>query len=467
MTHSHHTTALCPLLLQLISFIPFVLLFLLLQCRSGGGTSRSATPLLSDSALRIFVSFAVGGMLGDAFLHLIPHAISPHSHDEATVSSSPLVQYLTSLLPVLSAAHPPLATPTALPFSLPPTSASHSHSHDSHHEHGHSHGEAGEMDGGMRAGLLVLVGIALFFIVEKVARMRAGADADEHAGHSHSHSGHPRATNSNHSDMHTATNEEQSSNHSHGVYGMEKEQGPEDVEGPAAAVVKRRRGRDGQRRSSSPTPSKSPSPTRRRKSTSRTPNTATVDDTNSVIALSHITPPTYMNASLTDKVAGSARSSQAALTGLLNLLADLSHNFTDGLAITASFLSSPALGVSTSLAVLVHEVPHELGDFAILLQAGFTLQQALWMQLVTAIGAVIGVAVMWLSGGRGEGAAWVLPVTAGGFVYVALVNVVPSLLKEQTDVDKPLGVWRWVQLAAEMTAMLVGVSLMVALGEME
>lgn len=321
----------------------------------------------------------------------------------------------------------------------------------------------------MQAGLLVLAGMGLFFLVEKVARMRAGPDADEHAGHSHSHGGGRSRTdnnNNNHSHSHNrvADKEDDSSSHSHEVHEGEGE-GEVEVEGPAGAVLKRRRGKDGQLRSS---PSKSPSPTRRtRPSTSRTINTTTDSNTTPIIALTHITSPLHVDSSLATKLVPAARSSQAALTGLLNLLADLSHNFTDGLAITASFLSSPALGVSTALAVLVHEVPHELGDFAILLQAGFTLQQALWMQLVTAVGALVGVAVMWLSGGRGEGVSWVLPVTAGGFAYVALVNVVPGLLKEQTDAGRPVGVWRWVQLAAEMTAMLVGVGLMVALGEME
>ena len=447
-------------MLQLISFIPFLILFLLLQCRARS-VSRSSSPLLSDASLRIFVSFAVGGLLGDAFLHLIPHALNPHSHDSTTASSSPLVDYLTSLLPTLSS--PP---PKAADFWPPPTSAaSHSHSHtaDSHHQHGHDHSHGGDVEGGagMRAGLLVLVGMGLFFIVEKVARMRAGPDADEHAGHSHSHGAPARANTNNHSHSHVHKGAESDSD-THGVLGTEEQE----VEGPAAAVLKRRRGKDGQLRSSL-SPSKSPSPTRRRRSTSRASTIPTSTDATPLIALTHTTPPTHDHSPHSAQVVPSARSSQAALTGLLNLLADLSHNFTDGLAITASFLSSPALGVSTALAVLVHEVPHELGDFAILLQAGFTLQQALWAQLVTAIGAVVGVAVMWLSGGRGEGASWVLPVTAGGFVYVALVNVVPGLLKEQKDADRPVGVWRWVQLAAEMTAILVGVGLMIALGEME
>lgn len=324
----------------------------------------------------------------------------------------------------------------------------------------------------MQAGLLVLAGMGLFFLVEKVARMRAGPDAadDEHAGHSHSHGGARTRTDTsstNHSHSHTTSKDSDSSRNDHDVQAVEGQDGLVEVEGPAATVLKRRRGRDGHLRSST-SPSKSPSPPTRR--TQPLPASNPAIDTNAapLIALAHITSPLHVDTLRAgSSVVVGRQSPQAALTGLLNLLADLSHNFTDGLAITASFLSSPALGVSTALAVLVHEVPHELGDFAILLQAGFTLQQAMWMQLVTAVGAVVGVAVMWLSGGRGDGVGWVLPVTAGGFVYVALVNVVPGLLKEQKAADRPVGIWRWVQLAAEMAAMLVGVGLMVALGEME
>ena len=310
----------------------------------------------------------------------------------------------------------------------------------------------------MSSGLLVLAGMGLFFIVEKVARMRAGPDADEQAGHSHSHGGHSHAQPSHNTHQHNTPAHSNHSTHD----GDEAQEEEVEVEGPpAAAVLKRRRGKDGHLRSTL-SPSKSPSPTRRTRSQSRLTATPTATTaTTSPILYTDTTQPSPA------LVPASPSSKHATLTGLLNLLADLSHNFTDGLAITASFLQSPALGVSTALAVLVHEVPHELGDFAILLQAGFSLQQAMWMQLVTAVGAVIGVGVMWMSGGRGEGAGWVLPVTAGGFVYVALVNVVPGLLKEQKDADRPVGVWRWVQLAAEMSAMLVGVGLMVALGEME
>ena len=78
------------------------------------------------------------------------------------------------------------------------------------------------------------------------------------------------------------------------------------------------------------------------------------------------------------------------IAGLLNLFADITHNFTDGMAIAASFLSSPQLGVGTAVAVLFHEVPHEVGDYAILVSNGLSHMHAVKAQLLTATGAFLG-----------------------------------------------------------------------------
>ncbi|KAL7267326.1 hypothetical protein RUND412_010097 [Rhizina undulata] len=130
----------------------------------------------------------------------------------------------------------------------------------------------------------------------------------------------------------------------------------------------------------------------------------------------------------------------------LNLLADFSHNITDGLAMSAAFYASPTIGATTTLACLVHEIPHEIGDFALLVQSGFTKWQAMGAQFVTAIGAflgtLIGIAIQHFSAGvegaedDGEGifgtglksGDLVLPFTAGTFLYVGF-SVVPELLE--------------------------------------
>ncbi|MBN3325007.1 S39AD protein, partial [Atractosteus spatula] len=120
-------------------------------------------------------------------------------------------------------------------------------------------------------------------------------------------------------------------------------------------------------------------------------------------------------------------------SGYLNLLANCIDNFTHGLAVAGSFLVSRKVGFLTTLAILLHEIPHEVGDFAILLRAGFDRWSAAKMQLSTAMGGVLG-ACFALCAQSPKGAentiSWILPFTSGGFLYIALVNVVPELLEE-------------------------------------
>ncbi|KAL2200363.1 ZIP zinc transporter-domain-containing protein [Corynascus similis CBS 632.67] len=139
------------------------------------------------------------------------------------------------------------------------------------------------------------------------------------------------------------------------------------------------------------------------------------------------------------------------LGGLLNMIADFTHNITDGLAMSASFYASPTIGATTTVAVFFHEIPHEVGDFALLVQSGFSKRQAMGAQFVTAVGALlgtlIGIAVQELGGGGastdgadigmragiwGTSLSWddmLLPFTAGTFLYVGTVAVIPELLE--------------------------------------
>ncbi|XP_075268109.1 zinc transporter SLC39A7-like [Opisthocomus hoazin] len=120
---------------------------------------------------------------------------------------------------------------------------------------------------------------------------------------------------------------------------------------------------------------------------------------------------------------------RAGGVGVPELAADVAHNFTDGLALGASFLAGPALGTVTAVTVLLHELPHEVGDFAILVQAGCSKRQAMRLQLVTALGAVAGAACALLAGGASP-APGVLPFTAGGFIYLGAVSLLPELLRD-------------------------------------
>lgn len=172
------------------------------------------------------------------------------------------------------------------------------------------------------------------------------------------------------------------------------------------------------------------------------------------------------------------------LGGYLNLIADFTHNITDGLAMSSSFYASPTIGATTTVAVFFHEIPHEVGDFALLVQSGFSKRKAMGAQFVTAIGAflgtLIGIAVQELSGnGSGDGSAaadaasavtsagllgtsltWgdmLLPFTAGTFLYVGTVSVIPELL--ETGKDKGVEIRKTI---VQFLAVAVGAGIMLA-----
>nr|XP_023651950.1 zinc transporter Slc39a7-like [Paramormyrops kingsleyae] len=308
----------------LISAAPFLILFFI--------PVQSNTDQ-HQNLLKVLLSFASGGLLGDAFLHLIPHALEPHSHHGSEEHS-------------------------------------HSHTPAESHDHGHSHGGAhGHM---MSVGLWVLGGIIAFLVVEKFVRLLK----DGH-GHGHSHAA-PKAK--------CSDGEE------------EKEK-----EGEKDGVKKGKK----------------------------------------------------TGAEKKEK----EKSSDIKVSGYLNLAADFTHNFTDGLAIGASFLVSSGVGAVTTLTILLHEVPHEIGDFAILVQSGCTKRKAMCLQLLTALGALAGTACSLFAEGVGAAAtAWILPFTAGGFVYIATVTVLPELLAGRSSLG---------QSVLEVLAMLLGVGMMVLIAEYE
>ncbi|XP_026804494.1 zinc transporter ZIP13 homolog [Rhopalosiphum maidis] len=123
------------------------------------------------------------------------------------------------------------------------------------------------------------------------------------------------------------------------------------------------------------------------------------------------------------------------ISGYLNLLANCIDNFTHGLAVGGSFLISPRVGLFTTLAILVHEIPHEVGDFAILLKSGFSRWEAACAQVYTASAGIFGaLTAIYCSGVSGDVEAktsWIMPFTAGGFLHISLVTVLPELLLEE------------------------------------
>jgi zinc and cadmium transporter len=116
--------------------------------------------------------------------------------------------------------------------------------------------------------------------------------------------------------------------------------------------------------------------------------------------------------------------------GYLNLVGDAIHNLVDGLVIGASYLVSIEVGIATTIAVILHELPQEFGDFAILLHAGFSRAKALFFNFVSALAALIGLGIAYVLSGANGLAVVLVPFAAGNFLYIALADVVPELHKE-------------------------------------
>lgn len=326
----------------LISAAPFVILY--------------AVPLESDAEkyqplLKVLLSFASGGLLGDAFLHLIPHAISPHSHGEDG-----------------------------------------EHHHHHHDEHDHSASTA--------VGMWVMAGVVAFLWIEKVVRLMQGGEGCHH----------------------------------HHAHQEEKEEQKEEAEETTSEEKKSDDSSDGELRKR---------------------NVKGQDDGS-----------TEEKAEDEEKIEEKKETAEVVeeekpmkVAGYLNLAADFFHNFTDGLAIGASFLGGQKLGFITTLTILFHEVPHEIGDFAILVQSGCDKKKAMWLQLSTATGAMLGCVIGLLAENVGEATtSWILPFTAGGFIYIATVSVIPELLKETSDLK---------QTVKEISAMLMGIGMMVIIAMLE
>jgi zinc and cadmium transporter len=116
------------------------------------------------------------------------------------------------------------------------------------------------------------------------------------------------------------------------------------------------------------------------------------------------------------------------------LVGDAFHNFVDGAVIATAVLTSIPLGVSTALAVAAHEIPQEVGDFAILLHAGYSRQRALLLNVLSGLSSAIGAAVAWIAF---EWLPQLLPyflaLAAASFLYVAMADLIPGLHRGRTD----------------------------------
>jgi zinc and cadmium transporter len=144
--------------------------------------------------------------------------------------------------------------------------------------------------------------------------------------------------------------------------------------------------------------------------------------------------------------------------GYMNLAADAIHNLIDGMIIGASYQVSPAIGFTSTIAIVFHEIPHELGNFFVLLHARFSARRALFYNFLSAIFAILGAIVALLIGTHVESfSRYIVPLAAGGFIYIAGSDLVPELHKEVNPLKS----------AIQLLAIGFGVGVMLVLTKLE
>ena len=139
---------------------------------------------------------------------------------------------------------------------------------------------------------------------------------------------------------------------------------------------------------------------------------------------------------------------------MMNLFGDAVHNFIDGMIIAASYLASIPVGIATTIAVILHELPQEIGDFGVLLHGGFSKSKALFFNFVTALTAILGAVVSLVLSSYVENiTVFLIPFAAGTFIYIAGSDLIPELHKE-VRAEKSL---------LQFVAIVLGVLVMLAL----
>lgn len=138
----------------------------------------------------------------------------------------------------------------------------------------------------------------------------------------------------------------------------------------------------------------------------------------------------------------------------INLISDSFHNFIDGVLIAASFLVDIRLGLTTSLAIFFHEIPQEVGDFGILIHSGFKVKKALLYNFVSALFAILGaIVILIFRTDFSTSINYILPITAGGFLYIAATDLIPELHKKNVMMENIF----------QVLFMLVGIGIMLLL----
>jgi zinc and cadmium transporter len=139
----------------------------------------------------------------------------------------------------------------------------------------------------------------------------------------------------------------------------------------------------------------------------------------------------------------------------LNLVGDGLHNFIDGIIIAASYIVSIPIGIASTIAVVLHEIPQEIGDFGILIHGGFSKWKALMLNFITALTAFLGaVLTLWLAYFIDGLQFFLIPFAAGGFLYIAGSDLIPELHKHSVSLKKSI---------LQLLAFLLGIAIMMLL----
>ncbi len=137
----------------------------------------------------------------------------------------------------------------------------------------------------------------------------------------------------------------------------------------------------------------------------------------------------------------------------MNLLGDAAHNLLDGLVIAGAYIASIPLGITTTLAVVLHEIPQEMGDFGVLLHGGYTKGKALMLNLAATLTAFAGAAIgIFFSSMFSALPHFLLPFTAGGFIYIAGSDLIPEMHRE---LAMPAALWQVVAFALGIAVMML------------
>lgn len=115
------------------------------------------------------------------------------------------------------------------------------------------------------------------------------------------------------------------------------------------------------------------------------------------------------------------------------IIGDGLHNFIDGMIIAASYIVSIPLGIATTVAVIFHEIPQEIGDFGVLMHSGLSRAKALCLNFFSALTAFLGAIFVLVTSSLGESLeSFLVPFAAGGFVYIATADIIPELHKQRS-----------------------------------